>query len=663
MEIPKERKQDLYAKIVDILSVSHLLIDSISGSMTSVSQNDRFIESIVTSMLDRPEKMMDLLKYSVVKEVLANTSPETLFRANNFTTKLMKFCTQRIGKTYLKRVLSSFIEKICRNPRKFEVDPDKVPVGESVETNSNNVIKIIDDFLTYFIGTADELLPEFRKYCQIVSEEVESKFHGLKDDLLEPKHLAVGGFLFLRVLCPAIVDPVKHGLWEEKMPPEANRFLLLISKILQNLANGTFVPVKETFMSCFATLTKNWIGPIRKFFDKISQPSLTPSRVSRSDFEYTFGELYRARDIIYEQLSEKLDVFRDTLDSTSYEKLKILSTLVQDAGARPVLYPPVFIDSYEPGENDIAKFARKLHILLSRTYLQLIENFYERLEKPIVRYIFNSYVPVSKVDATHELIEKRTQRVIHEIVELLESYYQVFKNSFLDRQVVNHFFETIAFLMDDFIANKLMTHHESILEVKMSLSYIEIWYDVKEIKSYRETEQVCLKKVFAHSRQCMNVLFISPYELMKDATLTKGICPLITHTRLTYILRDVIPQYKDAGMKPYQGDPTKLHFQTVVDLVNFSDSASGKMISKPLFDLGLNAQRASILNKIAIPGRYLRKELEFLTQNFYIRLRRDMVIVHEEKLLEGVMTPSSNQLVPETPTDPPFDPLTPRSPR
>jgi hypothetical protein len=58
----------------------------------------------------------------------------------------------------------------------------------------------------------------------------------------------VGGFLFLRFFCPAILAPHNFGLVDEPPCPEAQRHLTLVTKTLQNLANGMRFGTKEPYM-------------------------------------------------------------------------------------------------------------------------------------------------------------------------------------------------------------------------------------------------------------------------------------------------------------------------------------------------------------------------------------------------------------------------------
>lgn len=64
----------------------------------------------------------------------------------------------------------------------------------------------------------------------------------------DAKYTAVGAFIFLRFLCPAIVAPDVEGLVSEPPTKEMRRGLLLIAKVIQNLANNVVFGAKEPYM-------------------------------------------------------------------------------------------------------------------------------------------------------------------------------------------------------------------------------------------------------------------------------------------------------------------------------------------------------------------------------------------------------------------------------
>lgn len=64
----------------------------------------------------------------------------------------------------------------------------------------------------------------------------------------EAKFTAVGAFIFLRFFCPAIVAPDAEGLATSAPSKEMRRGLLLIAKVVQNLANNVLFGAKEPYM-------------------------------------------------------------------------------------------------------------------------------------------------------------------------------------------------------------------------------------------------------------------------------------------------------------------------------------------------------------------------------------------------------------------------------
>jgi PH domain/GTPase-activator protein for Ras-like GTPase len=62
---------------------------------------------------------------------------------------------------------------------------------------------------------------------------------------------AVGGYIFLRFFCPAIVAPESAGLMPEggRLSRDSRRVVILASKVIQNLANGILSFSKEGYMS------------------------------------------------------------------------------------------------------------------------------------------------------------------------------------------------------------------------------------------------------------------------------------------------------------------------------------------------------------------------------------------------------------------------------
>lgn len=92
----------------------------------------------------------------------------------------------------------------------------------------------------------------------------------------DAKFTAVGAFIFLRFFCPAIVAPDAEGLIASPPSKEMRRGLLLIAKVVQNLANNVLFGAKEPYMYPLNDFLTQNIYRVTTFLREISvRPSIT----------------------------------------------------------------------------------------------------------------------------------------------------------------------------------------------------------------------------------------------------------------------------------------------------------------------------------------------------------------------------------------------------
>ena len=85
------------------------------------------------------------------------------------------------------------------------------------------------------------------------------------------KYSVIGGFFFLRYICPALVTPEKYNLIDEQLPSYTRRTMILISKIIQNMGVGVlFDPDIEPHMAYFNNLLSSKSEQISILFGKIT---------------------------------------------------------------------------------------------------------------------------------------------------------------------------------------------------------------------------------------------------------------------------------------------------------------------------------------------------------------------------------------------------------
>jgi len=144
------------------------------------------------------------------------------------------------------------------------------------------------------INSTQYLPPELRAFAVKLSTRVTQRFP-------EADHIAIGGTFFLRFICPAIIAPHSYGLLmtsDRKKPvvpsERLQRQLILLGKVLQNLANGVLFGKKEPFMIGMNDFISSNLEQVNDWMEQISkgngsfseQPGSVPQKTV--DDSYSF---------------------------------------------------------------------------------------------------------------------------------------------------------------------------------------------------------------------------------------------------------------------------------------------------------------------------------------------------------------------------------------
>jgi len=162
-----------------------------------------------------------------------------------------------------------------------------------------------------------------------VKEETEKKFETGGEK-------AVGSLMFLRFLSPALVAPHQYGLASHPPSPPMQRKLVLVTKVLQNLANGVQFGSKEDFMTVLnsfldenKTTTENFLTAIADepsdWRSLLTEPVAIPQSVKDN-------ALWSLRKIL---VNHKKVLF-ESLKADNEETLKKLEAVLAD-NAEPKL--------------------------------------------------------------------------------------------------------------------------------------------------------------------------------------------------------------------------------------------------------------------------------------------------------------------------------------
>ncbi|KAJ3438155.1 ras gtpase-activating protein [Anaeramoeba flamelloides] len=179
---------------------------------------------------------LPLLKMAISQQIQRTVSAGTLFRANDVTTKMITRYVFVHGSDYMNLILKKPINEFVLLNLDLEVNPQKISNGTTKKTQKikNGMMHLkfwFNKFCDVIFDSMDRIPLGFRVISNCLKNEIAKKF---PDNVIS----GIGGFFFLRFICPIIVDPARFGLIKGTPNPTIARGLLLITTIIQALSNG-----------------------------------------------------------------------------------------------------------------------------------------------------------------------------------------------------------------------------------------------------------------------------------------------------------------------------------------------------------------------------------------------------------------------------------------
>jgi len=247
-------------------------------------------------------RILPLLLESIDSEVLKTENPTQLFRLDSVTTKLAASFAGCVAARWLQTIAGPIISSLGKAPSNVEIDDERVPSDEKVAINRAKMQHLAETLLSAVTASADRVPGDLRVLARRIAHAVESKFpdHRLK---------AVGGILFLRFICPALIRP--QLFFSDPPSPELQRALVLLSKVVQNVANGVQFGAKEQFMIHFNDLVVAQMAKVDRFLEEVasdrnSTGALEPDRQRLSDALRLVDDMALHMDMHWEKLISHL---------------------------------------------------------------------------------------------------------------------------------------------------------------------------------------------------------------------------------------------------------------------------------------------------------------------------------------------------------------------
>ncbi|RIA90709.1 hypothetical protein C1645_875920 [Glomus cerebriforme] len=262
--------KDRYEKLVESITESDLNIALSLCEVCPVSDID-VVSKTLLAVFDSRNKTMPLLKAIIEKEVINTEYESDLFRRNCMATRMLASFAKTHGTEYLRETLQPLLNDLLSKPNDFscELNPDILSPGEDVSKNFHNLKATAQAFLDGICASGPNMPRTFREVCHYIGNSVEEKYK-------RAKCVTVGAFVFLRFFNPAIVSPDTENLCKHIENPKIRRALLLITKVIQNLANNVLFGAKEPYMIVLNDFLNDNIVKVTTFLEEISKLPYIP---------------------------------------------------------------------------------------------------------------------------------------------------------------------------------------------------------------------------------------------------------------------------------------------------------------------------------------------------------------------------------------------------
>ncbi|CAG9790861.1 unnamed protein product [Diatraea saccharalis] len=186
----------------------------------------------------------ELARELVSAELAREADPRAMFRAASLATAVVDEFMHAQCKPFLQAAISETVQKLIDAKQSAELNPTKMDSPDDACNNAEFLLMILDQ-ITLSIFTSPEACPKPVRYlCGCLQRAAVAKWPNERF----VRTRVVSGFIFLRLICPALVEPRAWGLVGTAPPPHAQRSLLMVAKCLQNLANLIEFGAKEPYM-------------------------------------------------------------------------------------------------------------------------------------------------------------------------------------------------------------------------------------------------------------------------------------------------------------------------------------------------------------------------------------------------------------------------------
>jgi len=313
--------QQRYHDFVQVLFMGGL---DMIAALVEVCESEEVVISLI-NLAATQGRHLALLVHLINRVIKATEVETTLFRTDSMTTKAARGYMQVVGGDYLRTMLSPLITAILQDPVGFEIDPNKINSAEDIAENLKKLKAATSKFLDQILKSKDSCPMSLREFLWMAATEVGQKFPASRRQV-------VAGFYFLRFVCPAIFSPEKFGLAKGNIPAVGQRSLILIAKILQNLANGVQFGAKEAYIQPANFFITDHLKDLGDFMEQLSDIPAPLRRDYNQAMPVSLSQdqQKKAMALVLQSVKTQLPKLEERLSEHHADKITKLKDLMKD---------------------------------------------------------------------------------------------------------------------------------------------------------------------------------------------------------------------------------------------------------------------------------------------------------------------------------------------
>uniref|UniRef100_A0A8B9T3A2 Ras GTPase-activating protein 1 n=1 Tax=Anas platyrhynchos TaxID=8839 RepID=A0A8B9T3A2_ANAPL len=260
-------------------------------ALSHVCGQDRTLLAGILLKIFLHEKLESLLLRTLNdKEISMEDEATTLFRATTLASTLMEQYMKATATRFVHHALKDCILKIMESKQSCELNPSKLEKNEDINTNLAHLLSILSELVEKIFMAAEILPPTLRYIYGCLQKSVQNKW----PTNTTMRTRVVSGFVFLRLICPAILNPRMFNIISDSPSPTAARTLTLVAKSVQNLANLVEFGAKEPYMEGVNPFIKSNKHRMIMFLDELGNVPELPDTTehSRTDLSRYLAALH-----------------------------------------------------------------------------------------------------------------------------------------------------------------------------------------------------------------------------------------------------------------------------------------------------------------------------------------------------------------------------------